>query len=472
MFTQMLIGCRLCISTEPQRSYFSLESPQEFLNVKNALSLEADFKQLNIYPNHICQNCKELLSKLQELKTIAHINELFILQCQETIWNYGLEEAKEFYEKSLSSAKDEDNFIEDLQNFSTLTKDITENQTVENMNDLGKDNYGFMKSEVFNENGTDANKGFVESHQQLENSPVSYFNEGQESMQKPFKSDMQTQSKHTPAIKRCPKCRKSFIRDVISKHMRTEHSTEKNQCSHEEGDWQCKKVFKRRGDLTTHMNQIHSKITVVCPDCGKVMKKHLLKDHEIKSHPNEEQTAASTCTVCKKVFYGKQGLAMHMAGRHGPGFSKQQCPECGVEVKFLDLHIKVQHTEDGNKKKIQCTFDGCQSMFRVRQCMLQHFKLVHTDEREQCTICGEWLKCLGDHMRTVHKTGKPFPCDKCGKVFYNTYDRRVHVDRIHEGIKYICPKCGQNYQRIKDHMKSAHQINDIDIRQIQVVKTK
>ena len=149
----MLIGCRLCISTEPQRSYFSLESPQEFLNVKNALSLEADFKQLNIYPNHICQNCKELLSKLQELKTIAHSNELFILQCQETIWNYGLKEAKQFYEKSLSEGKDENNFIEDLQNFSTLTEDITENQTVENMNDSGKENFGFMKTEEFNENG-------------------------------------------------------------------------------------------------------------------------------------------------------------------------------------------------------------------------------------------------------------------------------------------------------------------------------
>ena len=172
-----------------------------------------------------------------------------------------------------------------------------------------------------------------------------------------------TDKKSTPVIKRCPKCRKSFKRNVISKHVRTEHSTEKNQCPQEEGNWQCKKIFKHRDDMRTHMNQVHSKITVVCPDCGKVMKKHLLKNQEIKSHPNEEQTAASTCIVCKKVFHGKQSLALHMAGRHGPGFSKQQCPECGVEVKFLDLHIKVQHTEEGNKKIIQCTFDGCQSMF-------------------------------------------------------------------------------------------------------------
>ena len=80
------------------------------------------------------------MSKFQERKTIAHISELFILQCQETIWKYGLEEAKEFYEKSVREEKDEENFIEDLQDFSTVTEDITENQTVESLNDSGKDN--------------------------------------------------------------------------------------------------------------------------------------------------------------------------------------------------------------------------------------------------------------------------------------------------------------------------------------------
>ena len=254
--------------------------------------------------------------------------------------------------------------------------------------------------------------------------------------------------------------------------MRTSHSTGNLQCPDKEVNLQCKKIFKQWDDLRKHMNQAHCKLTVVCPDCGKFIKEHSLKSHKSQVHPTKEQLEANTCTVCKKICQGKQSLAMHVTARHGPGFSKKQCPECGVEVKFFDLHIKVQHTEGGNKKTIQCTFDGCQSIFRVRQSMLAHFKFVHTDEREQCTICGEWLKNLSDHMRTTHKTGKQFPCDKCGKIFYNTFDRRVHFDRIHEGIKYICPMCGQNYQRIKDHIKSVHGINNIDLGLITSVKTK
>ena len=98
MADDILIGCRLCLCTEPQRSYFSLESSEELLPAKIALSLESDFKQLDILPNHICEDCKDLLVKFQVLKTEALANEVFITKCQASIKSFGLADAKRVYE--------------------------------------------------------------------------------------------------------------------------------------------------------------------------------------------------------------------------------------------------------------------------------------------------------------------------------------------------------------------------------------
>ena len=438
------------------------------------LSLEADFGKLGIYPNHICQNCQDILGKFKEVKTIAHANEPFILQCQDTIWNYGLEEAKEIYDNkaTLQEVPDEVNLIED---FSTHI----ENQTVERMKVLAKD-IAVENMEMLNEYGNDAYeeaKGDEEHEKRTDNTePYSDKVWDHQTIQTTVKYDLpfvNIDKNSKSKRKKCPVCGKSITKQGISTHIRLTHATERLECPHQDGNWRCKKIFKNGETLKNHIDRTHCKITVICPDCGRNVNKYLLmKDHRTQCNPTKEQIAAKTCTVCKKILASKASMALHMKARHGPGESIKQCPECGVEVKFLDQHIKVQHTEGGNLKTIKCTYDGCESMFRVRNGMLQHLKHAHTDEREQCTICGEWLKNLSDHIRTTHKTGKQFPCEECAKIFYNTFDRRVHIERIHQGIKYMCPMCGQTYQGIKDHMKSAHGIQNVDLRQIKTVKTK
>ena len=79
---------------------------------------------------------------------------------------------------------------------------------------------------------------------------------------------------------------------------------------------------------------------------------------------------------------------------------------------------------------------------------------------------------LDDHMRGKHKTGQQYPCSVCGKVFYSSYDLRLHRERVHEGIRYICPECGQRVSKVKDHLKSVHGITEVDLTQIEVIKTK
>ena len=42
---------------------------------------------------------------------------------------------------------------------------------------------------------------------------------------------------------------------------------------------------------------------------------------------------------------------------------------------------------------------------------------THTGEKEECGLCGQWLRCVAEHMRTVHKTGKQKPCTEVSCVF-------------------------------------------------------
>ena len=95
------------VSTEPLRNYFSLESTEQFINVKIALGLEADFRQLDIYSNHICQNCKDLLRTFILVRETALPNENFIIQCQDNISQIGFYEAKRKFESCFEEVQSE-----------------------------------------------------------------------------------------------------------------------------------------------------------------------------------------------------------------------------------------------------------------------------------------------------------------------------------------------------------------------------
>ena len=104
--------------------------------------------------------------------------------------------------------------------------------------------------------------------------------------------------------------------------------------------------------------------------------------------------------------------------------------------------------------------------------MRRHYTCAHTDEKEQCGECGQWLKNLYGHMMTVHKMGKKMPCPECDKIFYKSHDLKVHRERIHEGMRYICPECGAHSSKIREHMRSAHSISEVDLAHVTTVRIK
>jgi hypothetical protein len=544
MSEQILIACRLCLCTDPKKSYFSLESPEKFLRLKNTFGLEVDFREMDIYPNHVCEVCEELIEKYHILKDTSLTNETFITKCQEAIKRIGLIEAKKAFtnksdaQRMVSPEEDrartsphvqesgtshnhlvgqKDEKIEDFAFKEEYKEDdnLTDNEDVPNMDDIyetiGNDSDGDedLKEEDEDDDDGDEDYGKKKSpskaytlKKRVEARLAHYNKPGtcvlcQTDYTSLFEHEEEFHN-HVDSMK-CPICSQVFMRNKNNKlkstvkqhikvvhgtksdlqpcticgklfanpyhHMRTVHSTERLECTYPD----CKKFYKTKALLRGHINKKHLGITSVCAKCGDTVKN--MSDHRSKCSPTDKNLADRTCSICNKIFSTKNALKLHKTSRHGPGVPEEPCPFCGKGVKFLDIHIKQQHSDAARQPSIPCSFEGCDRMFKTKQNEKVHYRVAHTGERQQCNQCGEWLKNLDGHMRRTHKTGKPLPCPDCGKVFYNSFDLRTHKDRIHEGIKYVCPECGDTSSRIKDHLKSKHGITDVDMANIAIIKT-
>ena len=69
-------------------------------------------------------------------------------------------------------------------------------------------------------------------------------------------------------------------------------------------------------------------------------------------------------------------------------------------------------------------------------------------------------KSLHTHVHQIHRAEKKHICDQCGKAFAKKHDLKVHKDRIHLLRRYICPKCGKTISKIRDHLKTVHNITE------------
>lgn len=125
----------------------------------------------------------------------------------------------------------------------------------------------------------------------------------------------------------------------------------------------------------------------------------------------------------KRNFHETQKrLPCNICGR---GFSSPGC---------LRRHAKSVHATT-KRKRISCTFSGCDKTFSTAGNLRQHFYTEHAENpiRYLCTLCGREFKSrgnLGQHVR-AHTTEKPHKCPTCGRGFAQmTYLRFHQVPKI------------------------------------------
>lgn len=134
---------------------------------------------------------------------------------------------------------------------------------------------------------------------------------------------------------------------------------------------------------------------------------------------------------------------------------KQQCSICGNFVKNLAEHQKFTHSQA--KKNFFCDHCDYGCFFRTK--LERHLqKHIPKEFRSlfQCPICS--FSCsrkdaLKSHLLTMHQSNrqKNHKCPHCKKSFYNASQLNIHIRSVHENIRdYLCQHCGKGFFRVKD----------------------
>ena len=78
----------------------------------------------------------------------------------------------------------------------------------------------------------------------------------------------------------------------------------------------------------------------------------------------------------------------------------------------------------------------------------QEYVTEHDDMDHNNTIEAEQVSTLkSDEVisREISRVGSKFQCPQCGKLFTENRNVHAHIRYAHEGVKYACKQCDQQF---------------------------
>lgn len=209
--------------------------------------------------------------------------------------------------------------------------------------------------------------------------------------------------------------------------------------------------------LHQHIKKRHSEIKseFLCSTCGNVSENIDSYIKHLQSH-----NVPVECHICQKPFQDMRRVKNHIKNFHDRADEpKQVCPYCGNFYKYLQVHIRIHHSET---PKIVCKL--CDYTSNVQSQLDYHYKRVHVSGGVTCSICGKMVKDLKRHIVRGCITSvvdKKFDCTQCEKKFTHMHQLKRHVNNIHLNIRdKECPHC--NYKtntgfNLKIHITRVHE---------------
>ena len=261
----------------------------------------------------------------------------------------------------------------------------------------------------------------------------------------------------------CELCGKMVKLLRMKRHMKVNcttgnenHWRSLRQCHGECGKSECRKIFRGSDGLRRHHEIKHDPQT--CHICGYVgksisaMKTHLLSHdsnrsrcphcftyyltdgiEEHKKKCEEQKMSVCMCNICGSTFKGPTGpsnLQSHIRRWHEVHEPKHKCSKC--DKTFLEALGLKRHMES-HEDKTPCPECG----LKVRNLKL-HMKVAHTPDDQkpfQCPDCGKGFldkRTLGHHRMNVHLKLRPYNCRYGCDIAYNdTSNRNQHEKKNH-----------------------------------------
>lgn len=196
--------------------------------------------------------------------------------------------------------------------------------------------------------------------------------------------------------------------------------------------------------------KVHS-TKVKCGKCGEYVEQ--LQQH--LETCKQESDGPPTCKKCKKSFSKMKELDLHVAVcKVGPFM----CNVCGIvcrRISSLNRH-KLRHDPDGGR--YPC--DYCGRRFFQRYDMLEHV-LIHQPKVE-CQACGKLVSNLKGHMKLCRKAlaeKSLIRCRKCEKVFASLEAKEEHMLECKSDV-FTCEICNITYTTLGSlrlHHKKQHE---------------
>lgn len=210
-----------------------------------------------------------------------------------------------------------------------------------------------------------------------------------------------------------------------------------------------------------------------CNICNKILgSKKCLRLHTEFIHLNKKRKVTAQCIFCRRGFYSRQMFDLHILShiQERPYF----CSICLREYstrKSLDVHLKT-HQPENLKKRFSCPL--CSKTFSVQANSKRHL-LSHTLEKpNKCEICGKSFQFkykLTRHNIQAHINAKvrpgSYPCGvkECNASFKIESRLRRHTEQVHEQVKKVsCPICQKRFYEkwnLKPHLERVHNVKKL-----------